>query len=201
MKLFAHRGLWYVREEQNGLTAIDRAFRKGYSVEVDLWKRDDSGDIWLGHDIGEAKTRFEEVLDCWSSYSDVDLALNIKCDGLLPILREMPHLKSGIGFFAFDMSMPEQVQYRRANFPTAIRVSEFETVETIEDQALYWLDAFESDWYLALPRRELAKLLSRSIVVSPELHGRQARNVHKLVKEISTYGLCLDSVESFNATA
>jgi len=197
MKIFAHRGLWEVESEQNSLSAISAAFDLGLSVEIDLWKRDSSGTIWVGHDIDQALLNFSEVLSCWETYQDVDLALNIKCDGLISSLgakmKKYSDLSKG-RYFAFDMSMPERVIYERENFPIAYRLSELELSELETDRDLYWLDSFYSDWFLNLESKSLQRILPKSILVSPELHGRLSGDAIDLVKRISTYGICLDDI-------
>ena len=197
MQIFAHRGLWTFEKDQNSLGAIHSAFQNGLSVEIDLWKKDDSGNIWVGHDISNANTNLADVLKCWTEFPSCDLALNIKCDGLLGYLSaHFEPLKALVigKYFAFDMSMPERYQYLKNNFPIAYRVSEFETEELQSTDKLIWLDSFESDWYLSLEPQKLSSLLSRSVVVSPELHNRSPEAIYSLIREYTTYGICLDSV-------
>jgi hypothetical protein len=201
MKIFAHRGLWRDLAEQNTLVAIDAAFCRGMSVEIDLWKKDESGAIWVGHDIGIANTNFEDVLAIWMAYDNVDLALNIKCDGLLESLNQhfgVEGRKQKNGYFAFDMSMPERYLYIKNGFPIAHRISEFELSEMNLEGKIFWLDSFESDWYLALEDAQLAKLLKSSVVVSPELHSRPTDEVHQRVLKYDTFGICLDNVRDFD---
>ena len=198
MKIFAHRGLWKFQHEQNSLEAITAAFEAGYSVEIDLWKRDNSGKVWIGHDLNDSMLDFEQVLAKWIKFENIDLALNIKCDGLIDSLRthmqKYPNIKDS-KYFAFDMSMPERVIYERESFPIAYRVSEYEVSELSQPRSLYWLDSFGTDWFLDLPESTLIELLEKSIVVSPELHGRNIDNVYKVIAKMKTYGICLDRIE------
>lgn len=197
MRIFAHRGLWESEHEQNSIRAIEAAFSRNYSVEIDLWKKDGSGEIWVGHDISNANTSFSQVLTSWEKFSGVDLALNIKCDGLLDSLFnhfESIRLPNQSNYFAFDMSPPEMYQYLRRGFPLAFRVSEFEKENVNSSDGILWLDSFTSDWYLSLSEMELKSLLSRSIVVSPELHGRDPKMVNQIIRKFETYGICLDNV-------
>jgi glycerophosphoryl diester phosphodiesterase len=198
MKIFAHRGLWKFQHEQNSLEAITAAFEAGYSVEIDLWKRDNSGKVWIGHDLNDSMLDLEQVLGEWIKFENIDLALNIKCDGLIDSVRthmqRYPNVKDS-KYFAFDMSMPERVIYERESFPIAYRVSEYEVSELSQSRSLYWLDSFSTDWFLDLPKSTLTELLKRSIVVSPELHGRNIDNVYKAITTMKTYGICLDRIE------
>jgi len=201
VKIFAHRGYWLDREEQNTISAIERAFLRGQSVELDTWKIDKSGTIWVGHDVGSPASNFSDVLELWRSFPGQHLAINIKCDGLALHLAELmakdlKHLRNY--FFAFDMSTPERVIYERLNFPVACRASEYEPISLIENCSRVWLDAFHSDWWLSVSESSLRSLLEKSIVVSPELHGRDARHVLEKVKQIEPFGICLDSLKYEN---
>ena len=201
VKIFAHRGLWQDHADQNSIRAIEAAFALGLSVEIDLWKKDETGQIWVGHDIGIAKTNLEDILKSWVKFENVSLALNIKCDGMLSsliLLFEKYAKTKKLDYFAFDMSMPEQYIYLKNGFPIAHRLSEFESNKTIVEGRIYWLDSFESDWYLSLESDSLAALLKSSIVVSPELHRRSSSEVHRIVRQFETLGICLDNVEEFN---
>ena len=35
-KIFAHRGLWRTKKDENSLTAFSKALEKGYDIEADL---------------------------------------------------------------------------------------------------------------------------------------------------------------------
>jgi len=201
MEIFAHRGFWLEKEEQNTLISFERAFMRGQSVELDIWKEGTQGELLVGHDVGVPACKFQNVLDLWRKYPNRMLAINIKCDGLAKNLGNMMKKdleENSDNFFAFDMSTPERFIFEKLNFPIAYRVSEFEPYSLVRGEDKIWLDSFKSDWWLDLDLTSLESLLKKSIVVSPELHGRNAIEALKQIEKFETFGVCLDSLRYFN---
>jgi hypothetical protein len=85
-------------------------------------------------------------------------------------------------YFFFDMSFPQMLVFSRAGFPVSIRLSEFEPVPIhltgeLGKAKTYWLDGFESDWWIGNVAIEKLVKESRVTVVSPEIHGREPSRV------------------------
>lgn len=174
MRLIAHRGEWLVPEEKNSAVALERAFSHGFGVETDL--RDQDGRVVVSHD--PARGDLLGLADLLALHADngprTPLALNVKVDGLVPLLEDHA---SGLGsteHFFFDMSVPDMLTYVTCGLPVFTRRSEIETVAVLaEASAGVWLDAFYSDW---VEPHDIAALLDAGLqvcLVSPELHGRE----------------------------
>jgi hypothetical protein len=172
----------------------------GFSLETDI--RDFSGGVVVAHDPPELNGDIV-LLDEFLSTPRADnqfLALNVKADGLLPLLTE----KNLGSHFYFDMSIPETIKYSSAGETLAIRASDYEKMEPtlieLIDPEWVWLDAFETDWYLnvSIPVEFFAR---KMVVVSPELHGRNPDDVWAWVSERNNQGLdvaiCTDFPEDF----
>ena len=186
-RILAHRGLWLEPNEKNASSAILRAIESGFSVEIDL--RDSSGDVVVAHDPGAPKDTLtlsvlcQLIDDLGKQSSEQVLALDVKADGL----HKLPGLDvpKNLEHFFFDMSIPELIQYKSiGHLNTATRWSEFEDpqilIETFSDEWV-WMDCFRSDWWLRDPKslRRLQEVSqgSKVVIVSPELHGRDPKQV------------------------
>ena len=184
----------------NSLAAIRAALESGFSVETDI--RDRLGKVLVEHDPPSSNPNelleLSEILQIGRSGSQI-LALNVKADGLYPLLR---NYELGQHFF-FDMSLPESLKYRKHRASTAARASEFEhyDVNGIEKESAWvWLDCFEGDWFLEIDVK--ITFPDRYVVlVSPELHGRNPRDSWLwAVSEIKTgsqLGICTDLPHEF----
>jgi hypothetical protein len=136
------------------------------------------------------------------------LALNIKSDGLLPLIHEFLFELERHDFFFFDMSVPELLQYSQSGLPVAVRMSEYETYDLALSQRIggplrVWLDAFVHDWFTSSD--SVADLLESAfvVVVSPEIHGRDPRWVWDWVwdrhSDGHTVSICTDRPLEFMA--
>ena len=173
IRVLAHRGYWRAPSEKNTLGAFERAFARGYGVELDV--RDLDGELVVSHDpprqgalpLGAVIERLRE-----SASADV-VAVNVKADGLQPALASALGGLDQARWFAFDMAVPDAVGYVHRGLRTFTRHSDVEP-----DPALYspshgvWLDDFGGGWLReSLLQSHLAAGKSVA-VVSPELHGR-----------------------------
>ena len=156
----------------------------GFGFETDL--RDSFGTVVVSHDPAVPEVeRAADVLDALHksliSTAGV-LALNVKSDGLVPLLAPLVRALPDGRYFFFDMSWPQVLAYVEAGLPVALRVSEWEPL----DMSLFarlgipvrvWLDAFETDWFVNSPA--IDDLCQRGLVavVSPEIHRRDPLGV------------------------
>jgi hypothetical protein len=195
MKIIAHRGYWNQIAEKNTEVAFKHALDCGVGIETDL--RDYCGQLVISHDIAKgSEMLFDDFLALLKT-SSLPLALNIKADGLATHIA----LQNISNWFAFDMSIPEMIQYHKKGLPVYTRVSEYEKPAVLYDQALgIWVDAFESIWYdISLIERFLSDG-KRVCLVSPELHGRDAMVLWELLRTSSIIHqpnlmLCTDYVQ------
>lgn len=185
-KILAHRGLWNENTHPNSLKALTSAWEEGFGIETDL--RDYQNQIVISHDSpngDEAKLQTLLLeLHSKKTHPDQVFAANIKSDGLEKLIVAADW--GNINYFAFDMSFPTLYKFWNLNIPISVRLSEFE----VEDLKLssyfsitrYWLDLFESDWFIQLDTLPWLVPDSEVFVVSPELHGRDPLEVWKWSK-------------------
>lgn len=170
MNIISHRGFWLSPSEKNTDVAFERTLAEGFGTETDV--RDAAGRLVVSHDPPKGSYIFWENLLTKFNATGLPLAVNIKSDGLGPLLK---HAFSGhdIPWFAFDMSAPEMMSYSRLGLPFYTRQSDIETEPILYNDALgVWLDAFNSDWY-DMSLIDVHLLNGKAVcVVSPELHGR-----------------------------
>jgi hypothetical protein len=176
MELIAHRGLWNSEIKSNSRAALANALDAGYGLETDIRAHD--GELYLSHDpIHETKTlvRLTELLDLGVQYRDQRLFLNVKEDGLLPLLLKHRTLIEKLKVVFFDMSVPQLVLYARVFAPEklATRLSDVEPHPCLVQHCDWiWVDAFERDWPVEEIRRIKRHFKRNLALVSPELHRR-----------------------------
>lgn len=183
MNILAHRGLWRDTHEKNSPEALTRALSSGFGVETDI--RDLNGQLVISHDMPVSGTLQYSVRDFLSdvkNFAGNPLALNIKSDGLASELLRLLEDSGTSQYFVFDMSIPDELSYRKLGFPIFGRTSEVEPITSLARGINgVWLDSFGEEWW---HEEELELLLGeyRNVcVVSPELHGRPHANVWKLL--------------------
>ena len=187
--IIAHRGFWKVASEKNSKLAFVRALEQGFGIETDF--RDLNGRLVVSHDMPvDGVMTAEEFGDiCRATPVNAPMALNIKADGLHPLVSKMVRSSSIKNYFVFDMSVPDMRGYFSLNIPTFTRISEYEQSPSFLERAEgLWVDSFEKQWFdISLVEHYLR--LNKSIsFVSPELHGRshkefwlflKSNNLHK----------------------
>ena len=208
-KILAHRGYWRTPSEKNSLTAFQRAFELGFGVETDL--RDYAGRLLISHDPpvdkGLSVDNFFQLYKQCNTPSE--LALNIKADGLAPLLDNLLKLHDIELYFCFDMSVPDTLTYRDYGLNFYARHSEYEQSVPFDDCRLgVWYDAF-GDNEVNL-RRALKSIESgeHCCLVSPELHGRSHKDIWNNWKsalgrltsdQLNRISICTDFPEDLEA--
>jgi hypothetical protein len=198
VEILAHRGWWDRPEARNTLPALRRAFDAGLGVETDV--RDCAGEILISHDppAAAACVRFRDMLAAYAQAGRPGaLALNVKADGLQPIVKGLLREFDIQSYFMFDMSIPDTLQWLNAGVRVFVRQSEYEPTPALYDQAAgVWIDGFKGDWY---SRDVIGGHLTAGkqvAVVSPEIHGRDPAAVWTVMKSVNREGLwlCTDRV-------
>jgi hypothetical protein len=135
--------------------------------------------------------------------SGLPLAVNVKADGLAPLLANAFE-DWDAPWFAFDMSGPETVRYARAGLPFYTRHSDIEPEPILYPEARgVWLDSFTDDQWIRpdVVRRHLDA--GKAVcVVSSELHGRDPRRLWEGLAELKAAAavtLCTDRPEEARA--
>lgn len=171
MIILSHRGFWIQPAEKNSWAAFERTIATGFGTETDV--RDLVGKLVIAHDPATETARaWSDLVDLFAG-SGLPLAVNVKADGLAPLVGAAFEGRD-IDWFAFDMSGPETVRYARAGLPFFTRHSDIETEPLLYSQAQgVWLDAFEDHgWITPQIIRAHLDQGKRVCLVSPELHGR-----------------------------
>lgn len=165
--------------EANSPRSLKNALCLGFGIETDI--RDWNGKVVVSHDPPlTEKVVFSDLIAEWRQEeitNDRIFALNIKSDGLIPLLEKVGSHLEGINHFFFDMSFAQTIAYSEAGFPIALRISEFEPAPNhlpreLGIKARYWLDGFRSDWWITDSHIEKLVQCSQVTIVSPEIHGR-----------------------------
>lgn len=201
MKIISHRGYWLKPEERNTEIAFERSFKIGFGTETDL--RDFNGEIVISHDMptGNEITLHDFLVKY--SVMNIDkfpLALNIKSDGLVQKLKIILEQFKNVDAFVFDMSIPDTRGYMDAEIPFFTRMSEVEKEPAwLEKAEGIWLDSFGPTWYDHTLIQSLIFSEKRLCVVSPELHGRDFKDLWSMLLKYSDHSnliLCTDHPET-----
>tara|TARA_B100000767_G_C19688797_1_gene502999 strand:- start:326 stop:934 length:609 start_codon:yes stop_codon:yes gene_type:complete len=165
MKFIVHR-----KNTLAELRSVDPKF--GIEVDIRTW----GGDMIIHHDPFVKGNDFVEWIN---SYHHGTLILNVKEEGLEARLIELMSEKGIDDYFFLDQSFPFLVKCSEAGERRcAVRVSEFETVDTAMALAgkvdWVWVDCFT---HFPLNYEDAMRLQGAEFklcVVSPELQGRDA---------------------------
>jgi len=165
LKLISHR--------RNTLEEL-RDTPSKYGIEVDI--RSQGKDLVIHHDPFVAGEPFE---DWFRAYHHGTLILNVKEEGLEGRLIEVMKSRRFEEYFFLDQSFPYLLKWSRAGeHRCAVRVSEFESVETAMTLAgkvdWVWVDCFDRFPLTHEAAQRLQSAGFKLCLVSPELHGRDA---------------------------
>lgn len=192
IKIIAHRGLWFSKEEKNTLLSFERALQNNFGIETDF--RDHDGRLVVSHDPADDQAvsaeKFFELCDCYPNAATH--AINIKSDGLQNLLQVNLANWSPDRYFVFDMSVPDTLGYLRLGLNVFSRVSEYEPFQDFGGRAAgVWLDAFLDQWYDDKLIYQLCASKKTVAIVSPELHGRDHKPFWERLKSLYTPSMSL----------
>ena len=201
MRIISHRGYWLEPAEKNSRRAFARTLEAGFGTETDV--RDLAGGLVVAHDPPRGgEMAWGEMLAMFEG-SGLPLAVNVKADGLAPLLRQAFESRA-TPWFAFDMSGPEMVRYAREGLPFYSRHSDVEPEPILYAEAAgIWLDSFTDDQWIRpdLIHRHLDS--GKAVcVVSSELHGREPGPLWERLAGLNGEGrvtLCTDWPEKAKA--
>lgn len=172
-KFISHRGWWKTAVEKNSDIAFRRSFEAGFGTETDV--RDLNGTLVISHDMAsDASMPLGAFLDIFCDIDpQLELAMNIKADGLFDPLAAAFAERGVSNWYAFDMSVPDMVQYANRSIPFYTRQSDLETIPALLNRAQgVWIDQFFSPWFSYEVMDQHVAAGRRLCLVSPELHGR-----------------------------
>ena len=166
-----------------------------HGAEIDI--RSQGRDLVLHHEPYEAGTKFEKWLE---NYRHGTLILNVKEEGLEDRCLELMS-KHGIkDFFFLDQSFPFLVKTSRTGESRcAVRVSEFETIDTALSLAgkveWVWVDCFTKFPLDIDSAAQLKENGFKLCIVSPELQGRMEQSdTDIIVKAMTDAGVVPDAI-------
>lgn len=165
MKIISHR--------RNTLEELKQTPEK-YGVEVDI--RSYGEELIIHHDSCVAGNSFEEWV---SEYKNNTLILNVKEEGLEEHVIQLMEKYEIEDYFFLDQSFPFLVKWSNLGVHrAAVRVSEFESVETALTLAgkvdWVWVDCFTHFPLSTEESQRLKQAGFKLCLVSPELQGRDA---------------------------
>lgn len=186
MKFIAHR--------KNTIEELS-ATPSCYGIEVDI--RSSGENLIIHHDPFESGVDFREWM---AYYKHGTLILNVKEEGLeREILAVMQ--KHGVeDFFFLDQSFPFLIKWANlGERRCAVRVSEFESVETALTLAgridWVWVDCFTKLPIDAKGYERLKRAGFKLCLVSPELQGRKGDHfIEALADDLKSLGIEMDAV-------
>ena len=184
MKLIAHR--------RNTLAEL-QASPTQYGVEVDIRSWCDR--MVIHHDPFVEGEDFENWV---AAYRHGTLILNVKEEGLEARLVALMQRHGIEDYFFLDQSFPFLVKWSRAGLrKCAVRVSEFESVETALTLAgrvdWVWVDCFTHFPLDGASARRLQDAGFRLCLVSPELQGRNVSEIAEMAALLRDLGIRADA--------
>ena len=184
MEIIAHRGIWKSEGERNSEKAFRKSLQMGYGTETDF--RDLNQQLKISHNMADNNCMDADPffkLYCGTAYT---LALNIKADGIQIPLKKLLDKYDISNYFCFDMSVPDTFGYIDQKIRFFTRESEYEMKPALLKEADgIWLDGFISDTWITQGKIENYLGMGKKVcIVSPDLHGREYRNVWKRYKEM-----------------
>jgi hypothetical protein len=186
MKLIKHR--------QNTIEQLKETPIK-YGIEVDI--RSFCKKLIIHHDPYASGEFFENWL---AAYKHQTLILNVKEEGLEEQLIELMKSYKIEDYFFLDQSFPFLVKYAKSGENRcAVRVSEFESVETALTLAgkvdWIWVDCFTKFPLNSKNSTQLKNAGFKLCLVSPELHGRDAEiEINQLVQTLKEQNISPDAI-------
>ncbi|MGL4289430.1 MAG: phosphatidylinositol-specific phospholipase C/glycerophosphodiester phosphodiesterase family protein [Phreatobacter sp.] len=183
-----------IRHRRNTLEEL-LATPADLGIEVDI--RSAGSDLIIHHDPFVAGERFDDWLE---GYRHGTLILNVKEEGLEDALLARMQAAGISDFFFLDQSFPFLVRTsRRGERRCAVRVSEFETVDTALTLAgsidWVWVDCFTRFPLESNDARRLSAAGFKLCLVSPELQGRtESEAIPALRAELAAKGSVAEAV-------
>jgi hypothetical protein len=166
-----------------------------HGAEIDI--RSQGNDLVLHHEPYEAGTTFEDWLE---NYRHGTLILNVKEEGLEDRVLALMAKHNIEDFFFLDQSFPFLVKTARTGESRcAVRVSEFETIDTALSLAgkvqWAWVDCFTK---FPLDRNAATQLKENGFklcIVSPELQQRmEISDTNEIVAAMNAAGVMPDAI-------
>ena len=183
----------FISHRVNTIEALD-ATDQEYGVEVDI--RSHGSRLVIHHDPFTHGVSFQDWL---SHYRHGTLILNVKEEGLEERLIGMMSTHGIDDSFFLDQSFPFMIKWASASGGrSAVRVSEFESVETALSLAnivsWVWVDCFTRFPLDSDEAKQLKTAGFKLCLVSPELHGRDLAGIEIMARELLNKDIEIDAI-------
>jgi hypothetical protein len=145
----------------------------------------------------------EDFFNLYSRYNmNVNLALNIKADGLQSEMLKLINRYNITNYFVFDMSVCDTIGYIEKGLNVFSRKSEYEeSVAFFRECKGIWYDMFDTEHFDDNEVINYNLHRKKVCLVSPELHGQAYSDIWHKYKELSEYDLLLCTDKPFEADA
>ena len=202
--ILAHRGHWIHEYEKNSAGALLRALSMGFGIETDV--RDGYlNDIIISHDPLFKTKKCEELSLDWLlnqvnlHNNNSFLALNVKSDGIQPLIYDKICKYCIENYFVFDMSIPDAISASGIPIKQFARASIYEPIaqSRLRKDGI-WIDSYDNTYPSLDDIQTLLELKVKLAFVSPELHGRDREpfwDTLKLLPSDREILLCTDYPE------
>jgi hypothetical protein len=184
----------FISHRRNTIAEL-QSTKTRYGIEVDI--RSFGSDLIIHHDPFVNATRFEDWVRV---YNHGTLILNVKEEGLEGKLLELMREHNIDNFFFLDQSFPFLVKTANTGESRcAIRVSEFESIETALMLAgkieWIWIDCFSRFPLDHSQFRRLKDAGYKLCLVSPELQGRISQDeIYDMAKVLEEQKIVVDAI-------
>jgi hypothetical protein len=155
----------------------------GFGTESDF--RDFNQQLVIAHDLPDATSLLaERCLEILTNHDrDLTLAINIKSDGLQPLILALINKYRIQNYFLFDMAVPDAMKSIEAGLRCFTRHSDKEPAPAFYEQASgVWMDGFDGDWITPDRIRPHLDSGKQVCLVSPELHRRHHLKLWQQIK-------------------
>lgn len=167
---------------------------KNYGVEMDLhaW----GSELTVNHDAFSKGFSFEKWLD---EYNHLIAIFNIKEEGIETKALDLIKERGIESFFFLDLSFPNLFKMiNKGESRVAIRVSEYESaisaLKLSKKAQWIWIDIFNNFPLLKEEYDNLSNVGYKFCLVSPELHGREIKEIEFIKSYLNANNMKIDAV-------
>jgi glycerophosphoryl diester phosphodiesterase len=202
MVIFAHRAYrdGPEPERENNLDAVADCLRRGWSVEIDIRRKPDSGGFYISHDLTSPTERNDAIPFCRviEELARRPVALNIKELGYEDELLRFLDMQGVVDrVFLFDMELLEDhpgkaaVLLRSLHSTVKLAVRASDRREPVghalkcEVASVVWVDEFDQLW---LTQSDVTRM-KQVYAISPEIHGFKLEDRNRRWAEFELWGV------------
>ena len=165
-----------------------------YGVEIDI--RSNNGKLILNHDPHK---NGENLAEWISFYNHKFLILNIKEEGIEENVIQLMRANSISNYFLLDLSFPSIIRLKAQEKNIAVRLSHFESFETVEklknEVNWIWIDMVNDTIPFSKSNYNIIQEYGfKTCIVSPELWGRPISSIERVKMQLIDNNYKIDAV-------